>query len=352
MTLVAVPSLHYSADDGPGFRRRRAGRGFVYLDLDGRPIRDAHVVARIRALAIPPAWTDVWIAPDPRGHVQATGRDARGRKQYRYHDEWRELRDRLKFDHLLEFGAVLPRIRERVDRDMARPDVSRDRVVATVVRLLELSLIRVGNEDYARTNESYGLTTLRTRHLRLDGAQLEFVFRGKAGKEHRTQVSDRRVARAVRRLQELPGQLLFQYVNGEGAVCPVDSTDVNRYLRAASGADVTAKEYRTWMGTVLTARGLAALPAPGSPTEARNGLKAVVGSVSRELGNTPAVCRTSYVHPQVIEAYQDGSLRDRWAATGERGSRRLGRDERRLLAFLRIPARRRRRSSSAVRRAA
>jgi DNA topoisomerase-1 len=335
LTLIAVPSLQYVSDDEPGIRRRRAGRGFVYVDAGGRRVDDAVTVARIRALAIPPAWTDVWISPDPAGHIQATGRDARGRKQYRYHDEWREFRDRVKFDHLLEFGALLPRVRRQVDRDMAGADVSRDRVVATIVRLLELSLIRVGNEEYARDNGSYGLTTFRNRHARVHPNHLEFVFRGKSGKEHRTRVADRRVARAVKRLQELPGQLLFQYVGEDGAICPIGSADVNDYLREVARADVTAKEYRTWMGTVLAARALAALPAPITVTEMRSGLKEVLGAVSRDLGNTPAVCRASYVHPRVIEAYEDGTLPERWNAVDARGSRVLTADERRLLAFLR-----------------
>jgi DNA topoisomerase I len=345
MTLVAVPNLQYVSDEEPGIRRRRAGRGFMYLDRGGHPIRDDAVRQRIRALAIPPAWTDVWIAPDPDGHIQATGRDARGRKQYRYHNDWREFRDRLKFEHLLEFGAVLPAIRRRVDRDMARPDVSRDRVVATVVRLLELSLIRVGNEEYARDNDSYGLTTLRNRHARVNGTRLEFAFRGKSGKEHRTEVADRRVARAVKRLQELPGQHLFQCVGEDGALCPVGSSDVNEYLREVSGADVTAKEYRTWMGSVLAAGGLAALPPPQTQTEARQGLKDVIGAVSIELGNTPAVCRASYVHPTVIEEYEAGTLQDRWSMVPARSSRYLVVDERRLLALLR-PRRRRRSARS------
>lgn len=346
MSLVAVPDLRYVSDDEPGFRRRKAGRGFAFLDVHGSVIRDDAVRARIRALAIPPAWTDVWICPDERGHIQATGRDARGRKQYRYHEQWRAFRDTLKFDHLVEFGAVLPEIRRTVDHDMSRPDVSRDRVVATIVRLLELSLIRVGNEEYARDNDSYGLTTLRTRHARVRGTQLEFAFRGKSGKEHRTRVSDRRVTRAVRRLQDLPGQMLFQYLDEDGALRPVGSGDVNEYLRTASGTDVTAKEYRTWMGSVLAAAGLAGLPAPESPAAARQGLKEVLTAVSRELGNTPAVCRASYVHPAVIAAYEDGTLADRWAEIPARSTRYLLADERRLLGLLR--GRRRRRAPRAV----
>jgi DNA topoisomerase-1 len=338
---IAVPDLRYASDEEPGLRRRRAGRGFALVGPDGKPVRDAAMRARVRALAIPPAWTDVWICADPDGHVQATGRDARGRKQYRYHAEWREFRDRLKFEHLAQFGAVLPKVRRQVDRDLRRPDVSRARVVATIVRLLEVSLIRVGNEEYARENNSFGLTTLRARHARVSGPHLEFAFRGKSGKEHRTRVEDRRVARAVKRLQDLPGQLLFQYVGEHGGLCPVDSADVNAYLREVSGADITAKEYRTWMGSVLAASRLAALPPPATVAESRAGLKDVVAEVSKELGNTPAVCRASYVHPIVIEAYEDGSLPERWSSVDARTTHLMTADERRFLALLRMRRRRR-----------
>jgi len=333
---VPVPNLEYVSDEDPGITRRRAGRGFVYRDPRGVRLAEPSTLERVRAIAVPPAWTDVWIAPTADGHIQATGRDARGRKQYRYHPAWREFRDQVKFEHLRSFGAVLPSIRRQVASDLASDGVSRDRVIATVVRLLELSLIRVGNEEYARANGSYGLTTLRARHLHVEGSQLEFVFRGKSGKEHRARVSDRRVARAVRLLQDLPGQRLFQYLDDEGGLCPVGSADVNAYMRGAAGADVTAKEYRTWMGTVLAASRLAALPAPQSAAEARDGLKSVIGTVSRDLGNTPAVCRASYVHPRVITAFEEGSLNEQWASLSRRGSRQLGADERRLLAFLRV----------------
>ena len=283
----------------------------------------------------------MWISPDPRSHIQATGRDARGRKQYRYHPAWREFRDRVKFDHLVEFGTVLPVVRRRVERDLAVREITRDRVVATIVRLLELSLVRVGNEEYARANGSYGLTTLRRMHARVEGHRLELSFRGKSGKDHRTQVEDRRVARAVPQLQELPGQVLFRYVGPDGELCPVGSSDVNDYLREVSGADITAKEYRTWMGSVLAASALAELPAPTSPTDARRSLMEVLRVVSADLGNTPAVCRASYVHPAVIAAFEEGSLGERWQAASGRGSRTLTADERRFLSFLRSSRRRR-----------
>lgn len=347
MSLVAVPDLTFLSDDGPGLRRRRAGRGFVILGPDGRTVRDDAVRARVRALAIPPAWTDVWISPDPASHIQATGRDARGRKQYRYHVAWREFRDRVKFDHLVEFGTVLPAVRRRVEHDLGVREITRDRVVATVVRLLELSLVRVGNEEYARTNGSYGLTTMRRRHAHVEGHRLELAFRGKSGKYHCTAVEDRRVARAVRQLQDLPGQVLFRYVGPDGELCPVGSSDVNAYLREVSGADITAKEYRTWMGSVLAASELAALPAPDSTAEARRLLMDVLRTVSVELGNTPAVCRAAYVHPAIIDAFEDGSLRDRWDDAVRRSPRLLTADERRLLAFLRSARRRRRTSRGA-----
>lgn len=334
---MSAGGLHYTSDDAPGYRRRRAGRGFMFLDLDGEPIHDDAVRDRIKGIAIPPAWTDVWISPDPRGHLQATGRDARGRKQYRYHPEWVALRDEVKFDHLLDFGAALPDVRRAVDRDLRRRKLSHDRVVATVVRLLEESLVRVGNEEYARENGSYGLTTLRQRHAHVDGAELVLVFPGKGGKRHETHVDDRRVVTAVRRLEELPGQHLFRYRDDQGDLTPVESTDVNEYLQAASGHEITAKEYRTWMGSVLAARSLAALPSPESDREARHGVKEVVTDVSHELGNTPTVCRKSYVHPGIIRAYEHGTLAARWKGSPA-GSRRLSPDERRLLAFLRSEA--------------
>ena len=301
--------LRYSTDARPGITRRRRGRGFGYLDVAGEPVRDQTRLRRIRSLAIPPAWTDVWICPDPVGHLQATGRDARGRKQYRYHPRWSATRGADKFSRMLAFAAALPRIRERCDADLARPGLPRDKVLATVVRLLELTLIRVGNDEYARQNRSYGLTTLRDRHARVDGTSIRFRFRGKAGKVHDVGLRDRRLAAVVRRCQELPGQELFQYVDHDGEVRDVTSDDVNAYLESAAGERFTAKDFRTWAGTVLAYRALRALEPAESKTAVQRGVVAAMRQTADVLGNTPAVARGSYVHPAVLEAYLDGSLR-------------------------------------------
>lgn len=302
---VRDAGLRYSSDDRPGITRRRAARGFSYRTPDGTLIRDRATLRRIKALAIPPAWTDVWICPDPSGHLQATGRDARGRKQHRYHAGFREVRDAAKFSRMVEFARVLPRIRERVDADLAKPGLPREKVLAAVVRLLELSLIRVGNEEYVRLNRSFGLTTLRDRHARIQGSEVRFRFTGKSGRRHEVTLRDRRLARVVARCQDLPGQDLFQYLDDEGVVRDVRSEDVNAYLREIS-ADVTAKDFRTWAGTVLAYRALRALqPGNGAP---RKAVVEAMKATADRLGNTPAVTRSSYVHPAVVEAYLDGSV--------------------------------------------
>jgi DNA topoisomerase-1 len=295
--------LRYVSDEKPGIRRRRAGKGFRYRRPDGSAVRDEQTLRRIASLVIPPAWTDVWISTDPRGHVQATGRDAKGRKQYRYHPRWRSVRDETKYERMLAFGAALPAIRAQLDNDLSRPGLPREKVLATVVSLLEATLIRVGNEEYARENRSYGLTTLRNRHVDVNGSRLRFEFRGKSGKEHRVSVQDRRLARVIRRLQELPGQELFQYLDEDGVRHTVDSDDVNAYLRAISGQDLTAKDFRTWAGTVLCAVALREVEACDSETEAKRNVAQVVKAVSGQLGNTPAVCRSCYIHPAVIDSY-------------------------------------------------
>jgi len=301
--------LRYSTDSRPGITRRRAGRGFGYRTADGETIRDHAVLGRIRRLAIPPAWTDVWICADPAGHLQATGRDARGRKQYRYHARWRSGRDDAKFERLIDFARVLPRIRKRCDADLARRGLDREKVLAAVVRLLELTLIRVGNDEYARLNRSFGLTTLERRHARVEGTSIRFRFRGKSGQRHEVGIRDRRLAAIVRRCQDLPGQDLFQYVDDDGATHDVVSDDVNDYLREISGADVTAKDFRTWAGTVLAYRALRAL-APGEDERAaRHNVVEAVRLTAGRLGNTPAVARNSYVHPAILEAYLDGKIR-------------------------------------------
>ena len=304
-----LAGLRYADDDRPGITRRRSGRGFSYRAPDGSLVRDRATLARIRAIAIPPAWTDVWICPDPNGHIQATGRDARGRKQHRYHARWRRRRDESKFDRMVGFAKALPAIRERCDRDLARPGLPREKVLAAVVRLLELTLIRVGNDEYARLNRSFGLTTMRDRHARVRGTEIRFRFPGKCGKRHDVGLRDRRLARIVRRCQELPGQELFQYVDADDAVHDVTSDDINEYLRYVSGEDFTAKDFRTWAGTVLAYRALRALaPGEGTDDDQRHGVATAMAETADRLGNTPTVARNSYVHPAVIDAYLEGSL--------------------------------------------
>ena len=300
--------LRYASDARPGYTRRRSGRGFSYRDSEGHTIRDRAVRRRIDALAIPPAWTDVWICPWPNGHLQASGRDARGRKQYRYHPDWQARRGTDKFGRMLEFARALPRIRERCDADLDRRGLPREKVLAAVVRLLELTLIRVGNDEYARLNRSFGLTTLRDRHATIQAASVRFRFRGKSGLAHEVGLRDRRLAALIRRCQDLPGQELFQYVDEDGDVRDIASDDVNTYLREASGGDFTAKDFRTWAGTVLAYRALRALqPEDGAGAVRRNVVQAIRQTADR-LGNTPAVARGSYVHPAVLEAYMEGTL--------------------------------------------
>jgi DNA topoisomerase-1 len=300
--------LHWVSDARPGIRRLKAGKGFTYVLPSGRPLTDARARARVRSLAVPPAWTDVWICPDARGHIQATGRDAKGRKQYRYHPRWREVRDETKYGRLREFGAALPRIRGQVERDLAGRGLSREKVLATVLRLLEKTLIRVGNEEYARANRSFGLTTLTDGHVKVRGPRIHFRFRGKSGKVHEFGIEDRELSRIVKRCQELPGQELFQYVDAGGRRRAVGSGDVNAYLREAAGSDFTAKDFRTWAGSVRALHALAALPPPQSQRHGRQAVKDVICEVSRRLGNTPAICRKSYVHPAVVDSYLEGRL--------------------------------------------
>jgi DNA topoisomerase-1 len=300
--------LTYVNDHDPGIRRVTDRRGVRYVDADGRPVCDAATLDRIHKLVIPPAWTDVWICPDPRGHIQAVGRDARGRKQYRYHDDWRALRDADKYHRMVAFGRALPRLRQRVEADLARPGLPREKVIAAAVRLLEITLIRVGNDEYARANKSFGLTTLRKRHVTLSGAGAVFEFRGKSGKDHRTGFHDRRLARVLRRCEELPGQRLFQYVDEAGERRHVESNDVNAYLHDALGDDFSAKDFRTWAGTLAAARGLCLLAAEDGAAPTKKAITTCVRAVAGLLGNTAAVCRASYIHPWVFEAYETGQL--------------------------------------------
>ncbi|HEU0195043.1 MAG TPA: hypothetical protein VFQ71_12635 [Gaiellales bacterium] len=295
-------------DQEPGISRRRRGRGFQYRRPDGRALsrRD---LARVRGLAVPPAWTDVWICTSQNGHIQATGRDSRGRKQYRYHDRWNDVRDATKYERMLAFGRALPRIRRRVDRDMARRRLSREKVVATVVHLLDTTNIRVGNDEYARENRSFGLTTIRERHVDVTGSRLRFRFRGKGGIAHDVEITDARVARVVQRCEELPGQHLFQYLDEHDEPTDIQSEDVNEYLQRTAGEDFTAKDFRTWSGTVLAAWALDELGGYDSDSQAKRQLLDAVESVATDLGNTPAVCRRCYVHPEVFKAHLDGTLR-------------------------------------------
>src|SRR5580698_4613574 len=299
--------LTYVNDQVPGIHRDIGRHGADYFGPDGKPIRDEAALARIRKLAIPPAWTDVWISPDERGHIQAVGRDARGRKQYRYHDDWQAARGEHKFHRMLAFGRALPKLRDRIEADLARKGLPREKVLAAVVRLLEITLIRVGNDEYARANKSFGLTTLRKRHVTLNGAGAVFEFRGKSGKDHRTSFHSRRLARLLRRCQDLPGQRLFQYVDEAGERRNIESDDVNAYLREAMGEDFSAKDFRTWAATLAAARALC-LEAAESSTHPKRTIHTCVKAVAGLLGNTPAVCRASYIHPTVFEAFEAGQL--------------------------------------------
>jgi len=328
--------LRYVSDSRPGIRRRRSGKGFSYVGSDGTPIRDKATLSRIRALAIPPAWADVWISPLGNGHLQATGRDARGRKQYRYHQRWRAVRDETKYGRMLLFGSTLPKIRERVKEDLSLPGLPRDKLLAMIVRLLETTFIRVGNAEYAKANNSFGLTTLRGRHVEIEGARVRLNFRGKGGKTQTVQVSDRRLARLVKRCRELPGQELFQYLDDEGQPQPIDSADVNEYLRQISGEDFTAKDFRTWAGTLVATRGLRNADAPESKRDAKAAMLEAIGGVAHELGNTVAVCRKSYIHPWVLGCYQDPVWFNLWCECARNGTRELRNDEATVLRFLEV----------------
>ncbi|WP_378947349.1 DNA topoisomerase IB [Paracoccus sp. R86501] len=301
--------LIYVNDDMAGITRVRAGKGFSYRDAKGRTIRDKAERKRLAALAVPPAYDEVWICPDPRGHIQATGRDAKGRKQYRYHPDFREVRDSAKYDRMLDFAKALPRLRAQVDQDMSRRGMPAEKVLATIVYLLEHTMIRVGNSDYVKQNKSHGLTTLRDRHVSFDGNKIRFRFRGKSGKEWDLGLRDRRVARIVRAAQDIPGQHLFQYLDDEGGRHQVSSSDVNAYLRDISGRQITAKDFRTWTGTVLAALALAEYEKADSDAAAKRNIRDAIETVAARLGNTPTICRKCYVHPQIIDAYLADELK-------------------------------------------
>lgn len=304
---VDVPQgLSYVTDTKPGFKRERRGKAFTYYDKGGKVIKDQKIIDRINAIGIPPAYEQVWICPTANGHIQATGLDARGRKQYRYHAKWREARDENKFQHILQFADALPAIRQRIQTDMGQRGLSRDKVLATVVSLLEKTLIRVGNSEYAQSNQSYGLTTLQPQHVQAGSTAVRFRFKGKSGKEWNLSVSDRRIARIVRQCADIPGQELFKYVDNDGVARDVTSQDVNAYLKELTGGDFTAKDFRTWSGTVLAALALNEVEKYETQTEAKRNIKQAIDKVARQLGNTPAICRKCYIHPDVIEAYMTG----------------------------------------------
>ncbi|MBO0694581.1 MAG: DNA topoisomerase IB [Verrucomicrobia bacterium] len=328
--------LYYVSDDRPGYRRKRNNGHFEYLDTEGKKIQEEQRLLRIRRLAIPPAWTDVWICPSPTGHIQATGRDARRRKQYRYHERWREIRDENKFARLADFASELPKMRRRVNQDLKLPALPRQKVLATVVRLLEQTFIRVGNEEYARENKSFGLTTMRNRHVAVKGQRLRFRFRGKSGRQHEVNLTDQRLAKIVAKCQDLPGQDLFQYVSDNDEVHSVTSQDVNDYLREITGEDFTAKDFRTWAGTLLATLALGLQKEFETKKQAKANVKTAISAVAELLGNTPGICRKCYVHPAVVEAYlKKAPISGLNGAARRPGRVKLGTAERAVLKFLR-----------------
>jgi DNA topoisomerase I len=336
---VKQAGLRYVDGREAGIQRVRRGNGFAFLNASGKRITEPDTLARIAHLAIPPAWTDVWICPHPDGHIQATGRDVRGRKQYRYHENWRAVRDENKFERMIAFGVALPKIRQRVARDLRRRGLGREKVLAAMVRLLETTLIRVGNEEYARQNHSFGLSTMRDRHVSIRRGVIHFEFRGKGGKKHEIDLHDPKLAEVVRRAQDLPGQELFQYVDENGAQQKISSEDVNEYLRSVAGGEFSAKDFRTWAGTVLAAIALCECEQCGGHRQAKKNVTQAIERAAERLGNTPAICRKSYVHPAVIAAYLKGTtIRGsglRSTKTAVRKAWDLNADETALLAFLR-----------------
>jgi DNA topoisomerase-1 len=317
MDAAEEAGLRYVSDDRPGYTRKAKGEDFAWLGTDGKLIRDEQRLLRIKRLAIPPAWTDVWICPASNGHIQATGRDARGRKQYLYHERWREVRDENKYDRIISFGKALPKIRRRIARDLKPPGLPRNKVLATVVQLLESTFIRIGNEEYARENKSFGLTTMKDRHVEVKGAKLRFRFRGKSGREHEVDVTDRHIAKIISKLQDLPGQDLFQYVDDDGKVGDITSQGVNEYLREITGEDFSAKDFRTWAGTVLTAIALNAQEKFENQKQGEANIKTAISAVAKILGNTPAICRKCYVHPAVLDTYLEQKTIDGLKRTTE-----------------------------------
>ena len=321
--------LRYVSDEQPGITRVKSGKGFKYILPNGKPVDDPDTEIRIKALAIPPAWTDVWICPVSNGHIQAVGRDQRGRKQYRYHARWREVRDQAKYDKMISFAQALPTIRRRTAADLAKPGLPREKVLAAVVRIMEKTLIRVGNDEYANQNDSYGLTTLQDHHADVDGHKVTFEFKGKSGREHEIDLEDKRLAKIVEHCQDLPGEELFQYVDDDGVTRDIGSDDVNQYLREISSENFTAKDFRTWAGTVLAARALQEFKKFDSQAQAKRNVVAAIENVAKRLGNTKAVCRKCYVHPAILDSYMDGTLAD---ALARKAGRELARSMKRLPA--------------------
>jgi len=324
--------LRYVSDERPGYTRKKKGDDFEYFDLEGKPIRDEQRLLRIKRLAIPPAWTDVWICPAANGHIQATGRDARRRKQYLYHERWREVRDENKYGRMLGFAQHLPKIRKRVRHDLRLRGLPREKVLATVVRLLERTFIRVGNPEYARENKSFGLTTMQDRHVEVKGSKLRFRFRGKSGRVHDVDLNDRRVATTIAKLQELPGQDLFQYIDDDGELRDITSQDVNAYLREITGEDITAKDFRTWAGTVLAGIALNSVGTFATKKEAKKNIRDAISAVAEVLGNTAAICRKCYIHPAIVDAYLGGNSIP--GLNGQKQNVDLRNGERAVLKFL------------------
>ncbi len=335
---IAEEGLRYVSDSAPGFSRKRTGGAFSYYDKNDKRITDPTIVERIRSIGIPPAYESVWICPSPNGHIQATGLDARGRKQYRYHPKWRELRDQTKYERILEFATRLPRLRRRIGTDMRRKALPRQKLLATIASLLDKTLIRVGNHEYAATNKSFGLTTLRRKHAAISNGALQLEFTGKSGKRWNLQINDKRIISVVKRCAEIPGHDLFKYIDDNGSVCTISSGDVNGYIKAAMGDDFTAKDFRTWAGTVLTAAALVKCGTESTPARAKRDVTAVIAAVAKQLGNTPAICRKCYVHPEILDAYMTGDLikmmNRQPSARFKRRYAKLSVSEIRVLAFL------------------
>lgn len=335
---IAAEGLRYVSDSAPGYSRKRSGTRFIYYDKDNRRITDANIVKRIKSIGIPPAYESVWICPSPNGHIQATGLDARGRKQYRYHLKWRELRDQTKYERILQFAAKLPKLRRRIDRDMRRRGLPREKVLATIASLLDKTLIRVGNPEYAAANKSFGLTTLRRKHAAIRNGALRLEFTGKSGKRWNLEVNDKRIVSVVKRCADIPGHDLFKYIDDDGSVCTISSGDVNEYIKAAMVDDFTAKDFRTWAGTVLAAAALVKCDTENTSAQMKRNVTAVIEAVAKQLGNTPAICRKCYVHPAILEAYMRGNfVKDfnrQLSAEFKRRHAKLNDSEIRVIAFL------------------